>query len=127
MKVLIAEDEKTLGKLLKMMLACGLPDCMVDVVVNGAEAVDAFRKGQYDVLLLDLQMPVKNGYQAFLEIQEICRKESLKLPFVVFSTGYPLSAEIEELAHNDSRCSILRKPVASDVLLETIKSGCACS
>lgn len=123
LNVLIAEDEKNLGRLLKMMLSCGLPKCRIDLVINGAEAIDAFRKGRHNVLLLDLQMPVKNGYQVFQEIWNICEKEKIEMPFVIFCTGYPVADEIEEIASYTSRYRILQKPVSSELLIETVSAG----
>ncbi|MBI5101550.1 MAG: response regulator, partial [Nitrospirae bacterium] len=66
MKILIVDDEKAIRKVFKMVLAVELPACQVDLAVNGVEAVDAFKKGRHDVLFLDLNMPVKDGYSAFL-------------------------------------------------------------
>jgi CheY-like chemotaxis protein len=119
MKILIADDEIRVRSLFKMILSSKFPDSIIDLVVNGAEAVDYFQKGNHDILLLDLSMPVKSGCQAFLEIQEICRKENLKVPYVIFCTGLPIPEELEEIAADTSHCTILQKPVAYEDLIET--------
>jgi CheY-like chemotaxis protein len=128
MNILIAEDEKSLGRLFKMMLQNALPDCRPDVVESGEEVVEAFRKGRYDILMLDIQMPGKDGYQAFQEVREVCRESSREMPFVLFCTGYEVSAELENQVANGSRCRILRKPFINDKLIEIIttwsKSEC---
>ncbi|MDD5519619.1 MAG: response regulator [Kiritimatiellae bacterium] len=122
MKILIADDETKIRSMFKMILSSEFPDSVIDFAVNGAEAVDYFQKGNYDILLLDLSMPVKSGCQAFLEIQEICRKENLKTPYVIFCTGLPIPEELEEIAADTSRCAILQKPVTYEDLIGTFQA-----
>ncbi|MDD4871432.1 MAG: response regulator [Kiritimatiellae bacterium] len=122
MKILIVDDEKAIRKVFKMVLAVELPACQVDLAVNGAEAVDAFRKGFHDVLFLDLNMPVKDGYTAFLEIKEICKKKKRKVPFIIFCTGYEVPKELEYTETEPVNYCILRKPVTPDNLIETLQA-----
>ncbi|MDD4869833.1 MAG: response regulator [Kiritimatiellae bacterium] len=121
MKILIADDEIKLRSMFKTILSTEFPDNIIDMVADGQEAVDVFRKG-YDILLLDLSMPVKSGCQAFLEIQEICSRENLKTPYVIFCTGLPIPEELEEIAGDTSHCAILQKPVTYEDLIETFKA-----
>ncbi|MDD4870091.1 MAG: response regulator [Kiritimatiellae bacterium] len=122
MKILIADDETVIGSVFKMVLSCAFKDSSIDVVVNGAEAVDAFRNGNYDVLLMDIHMPVKDGYQACLEIQEICRQENLKMPFVIFCTGYGTSKEIQEITADKTHFALLLKPVTCEKIIDAFKA-----
>jgi len=122
MKILIADDEKEIRSLFKTFLHCEFPDSRIDMVVNGAEAVDAFRAGDYDFLLMDLHMPVKDGYQACLEIREICRKENLKMPFIIFCTGFSISKEIKEMVADKTHYFMLQKPVTYEKVIDTFKS-----
>ena len=121
MQILIVDDEKSIVRMFKMILSCGLPDCRTDLALNGFEAVDAFRKGQYDIILLDIQMPEKDGYSAFLDIKEICRAENLAMPYVIFCTGYSLPQELENEEADSSFC-VLRKPITPEKLLETFRN-----
>jgi PAS domain S-box-containing protein len=67
--VLVAEDNKINQQLTAMILrSVGYE---VDVVENGEQAVDAVRKGAYDVVLMDVQMPVLDGIQATLRIRAL--------------------------------------------------------
>ncbi len=61
-RVLLAEDNPTNQAVAKGMLeGLGLE---VDIVDNGAEAIDAFLKTTYDLIVMDCQMPVLDGYEA---------------------------------------------------------------
>jgi CheY-like chemotaxis protein len=122
MRILIADDEKEIRALFTTILSSNISDSQVDVVVNGAEAVDAFRTGNYDVVLMDIYMPVKNGYEACLEIQEICRIEKLKMPFVIFCTAYAISKEIEKLLEDKIHYSLLQKPVTCEQIIDIFKT-----
>ena len=122
MRILVADDEKGIRALFKTYFRNELLDSTVDVVVNGVEAVDTFRTGDYDVLLLDLNMPEKDGCQALLEIQEICRKEKRTMPFVIFCTGFIVPKEVEKLITDKTHYSLLQKPVTYEQIAAIFKT-----
>ena len=81
LKLLIAEDNEV-----NMIVASRfLNKWGIEVVaaVNGREAVEKFRRGQYDLLLLDLEMPVMDGTNALSEI----RKMNQTIPAVAFTAA----------------------------------------
>ncbi|OGV58375.1 MAG: hypothetical protein A2283_21985 [Lentisphaerae bacterium RIFOXYA12_FULL_48_11] len=122
MNILIADDEKGIRALFKTYFLNELSDSAVDVVVNGVEAVDTFRAGNYDVLLLDLNMPEKSGYEALIDIQEICREEKRIMPFVIFCTGFAIPEEVEKLITDKTHYSLLQKPVTYEQIVATFKN-----
>lgn len=67
MRVLIAEDEQQLSHVLVTALKSVHYD--VTAVANGEEAVKAAQKNAYDVIILDIMMPVKDGLTALKEIR----------------------------------------------------------
>lgn len=67
LRILAAEDTETNRLLLRFMLD-GLGQ-RADYVENGAEAVDAWSRKKYDVILMDCQMPTMNGFDATIEIR----------------------------------------------------------
>jgi len=67
-KILIAED-KPLNRKLTMSQLQSL-GYSADAVSNGQEALDAIKRKPYDVILMDCQMPVMDGYQATMEIRK---------------------------------------------------------
>jgi len=81
-KVLIVEDVFTnqfvLSEMLKDM------GCEFDVANNGQEAFDAVQKNEYDVVLMDCNMPVMDGYEATQKIRDLGFKD---LPIVALTAS----------------------------------------
>ena len=79
MKILVAEDDFASRKaILKFLSAYG--EC--DVTVDGMEAIDAFmmaleEEDPYDLICLDVMMPVMDGYQALKNIRDIEREHNV--------------------------------------------------
>lgn len=121
-RIMVVDDEKTILRLFQMILQTGMPDVTVDLAPNGAEAVKAFQAGHHAVLLMDLHMPVMDGYAAFTAIQEICDEKVWQMPSVVFCTGFAPPDPVREIVTGSQRHHLLSKPVSGDVLVEAIKS-----
>jgi TMAO reductase system sensor TorS len=66
--VLLAEDNPVNQELVKTMLECF--GCRVDTVANGREAVDACQRAAYDLVFMDCQMPLMDGFEAVRFIRE---------------------------------------------------------
>lgn len=121
-RILIVDDEKTIRDLFLQLMSYSLPQCRIDVAINGAEAVEAFRQVRHCVLLMDLKMPVMDGEKAFLEIQKLCEAENWAMPSVVFCTGYDPSDRLRSIiAGNPAHC-VLRKPVTNEQLMDAIRA-----
>ena len=67
MRILVAEDEQQLSHVLSSaMTASGY---QVDIANNGQEVVEQAKENAYDVIILDIMMPVKSGLEALKEIR----------------------------------------------------------
>ncbi len=67
--VLIVEDEKPLAHALELKLK--YEGCRVKVVSNGQEAIDSLESEQFDVMLLDMMMPVMDGFQVLERLHSL--------------------------------------------------------
>jgi signal transduction histidine kinase/CheY-like chemotaxis protein len=80
-KVLLVEDNKI--NIMVCIQVLEKANITVDVAYNGLMAVDMVRKNKYDVVLMDIQMPIMDGYTSSIEI----RKFNTTLPILALSAS----------------------------------------
>jgi len=68
-KILVAEDNTINIQVAKYILSPIASE--LDFVMNGEDVVDQYQKGQYDFILMDVIMPIMDGYEATAKIREI--------------------------------------------------------
>jgi DNA-binding response OmpR family regulator len=114
MKILLAEDDHNLGTILKAYLeAKGYP---TKLYVNGKDAFDAYTKEKFDFCILDVMMPVKDGFTLAKDI----RKTNKKIPILFLTAKSMQEDKIEglQLGADD----YLTKPFSMEELLLRIKA-----
>jgi CheY-like chemotaxis protein/HPt (histidine-containing phosphotransfer) domain-containing protein len=89
LRLLAADDVPEVGWLLEALLANSR--CTVEVVPDGAAAVERAKSGAFDVILLDLDMPVMDGREAAHRIRERERSQGLAAVPIVIVSGHDLS------------------------------------
>jgi len=92
----------------------------VDTAVNGEDALLKFRAGKYDLVLMDIQMPVLDGYDATAAIRALEKENGLAPVKIIAFTASAMKEDIERgmRAGCDAHLS---KPVKKAALLELIK------
>ena len=68
----------------------GSTGILVESVTNGQEAVEQFLKkgtGYYDLIFMDIQMPIMDGYQATREIRKLPLEDALSIPIIAMSAN----------------------------------------
>ncbi len=115
--VLIVEDNIINSKILEKFLKS--KNYNYDVCVNGLEAVKSYKEKRYDIILMDCQMPVMNGYEATVEIRNLEKGKELRIPIVAV-TAYAMKGD-EKKAIEAGMDYYLSKPVDFDKLENIIK------
>jgi two-component system, sensor histidine kinase and response regulator len=123
--VLLTEDNDVNCEIgMAILLSFG---CRVELARNGAEAVVAARKKRYDVILMDCQMPVMDGFEATSTIREMERTNGVTSPVPIIAvTANALAGDREAclaVGMNDYLAKpILRKTLAA-VLARVLATG----
>jgi len=108
-KVLLAEDDENLGPLLKEYLKAKSYD--TDLAVNGEEALKFFHRNPYDICVLDIMMPVKDGIALSKEIRAI----NSDIP-IIFLTAKSLKDDVLE-GFKSGADDYITKPFSMEELL----------
>ncbi|CAC9974683.1 response regulator [Flavobacterium panici] len=114
-KILLCEDNVLNQKLVKSVIYNFGYE--VDIAENGEAGIQLLSKNKYDLILMDLQMPVKDGYQT---TQYIRNEMKLNIPIIAM-TAHSLVGE-QERCYKEGMNGYVPKPFKQAVLLEAIKT-----
>lgn len=78
-KILVADDEKAIARALALKLTSA--GFIVEVAVNGVEAIERIKANKFDIIILDLIMPEKDGFA----VLEYMKENKIKTPVLVAS------------------------------------------
>ncbi len=118
--ILLAEDNDLNAEIAVTMLE--MQGIHVERVLNGQQAVDRFQEtlpGTYDLILMDLQMPVKNGLEATAEIRALERVDAREIPIVAMTAN--TMQEDRENALATGMNGFIPKPFDVDQLYQSIE------
>jgi PAS domain S-box-containing protein len=109
LKVLVVEDSMDNQIVVQRFLK--MAGCAADLANNGREAIDMIHAGNYDVVLMDIQMPVMDGFEAVTEL----RREGCQLP-VIALTAHALKEQRQQCL-DAGFTNHITKPVNRDALI----------
>lgn len=93
----------------------------IELAENGKEAVDLFKQKNFDIIFMDMQMPVMDGYTATKTIRNMEKDQGIKPTVIIALTAYALREEQNKSLA--AGCNLhLSKPIKKKMLLETIKN-----
>ena len=115
--VLVVEDHPVNRQILTLMLE-RLP-ARVTCADDGAQGVAAFEAGSFDVILMDLRMPLMDGYEAMRRIRALEADRGLPRTPIIVISAHTAAKDLEE-ARDAGADHHLGKPVHIPSLLETM-------
>ena len=121
MKFLCAEDNAINAEILQMLLETKGASCTI--CPNGQEIVDAFasvKPGDYDMILMDVQMPLMNGYEAARAIRKSSNPDGKAIPIIAM-TANAFSDDIRACL-NAGMDAHISKPVDMSAFEKTVRS-----
>jgi signal transduction histidine kinase len=118
MRILLAEDNK-INQMVATKQLKRLGCAQVDIVENGLEAVKARQQGNYDLILMDCQMPEMDGYQATQQIREWERSQNLSHTRIIAMTANAMQGD-RELCLAAGMDDYLSKPISEKELKTAI-------
>ncbi|MBQ9262919.1 MAG: amino acid permease [Clostridia bacterium] len=119
MRLLLVEDNDINREIAQMILAQA--GFSIETAVNGQIAVDMVsisEPGYYDAVLMDIQMPVMDGYEATKAIRALENKELANIPIIAMTAN--AFKEDEQAAANVGMQAHIAKPLDVDKMLKTI-------
>lgn len=114
MNILIVEDEKRLATALKQILT--EQKHMADVVYDGDEGLDYALSGIYDLIILDVMLPYRDGFEVAQEL----RKNKIETPILMLTAKDTIADKVTGLDRGAD--DYMTKPFAPEELLARIKA-----
>ncbi|WP_258104033.1 response regulator [Marinoscillum sp. MHG1-6] len=117
-KILVAEDSSVIQNLTRRILS--LQNYKISSVKNGAQVLELLNKEPFDLVLLDIHMPIMDGMECAQEIRKLPKDMNGAIPIIAI-TGNANNYSEDEF----KRVGIdyfLPKPLNYDTLVETVNS-----
>lgn len=119
-RILVAEDNSINIQVARYILSPLASE--LDFVLNGEEVIEKYLKNQYDLILMDVVMPVMDGYEATQKIRkiELIRGDGTKIPIIAM-TANNMYEEIQNCL-NIGMDGFLSKPFNTTDVKEILKT-----
>ena len=119
--VLIIEDNTINSNLISLMISKIIPDvAIVEQLNDSKQAISTIQQREYDLILLDLMMPVISGFDILDKLDELSYFESHKTRFIIITAL--LQHDINNLIQKYENIDILYKPIKLNNLKSKINN-----
>ncbi len=120
LRILLAEDNEFNQIVAVDTLESAIEGVKIDVALNGVEAVAMVNQNEYDVVLMDIQMPEMDGHEATKKIRSSSIERINSIPIIAM-TASVIKAEVDKCFESGMN-EFVGKPFSIDELLEKISS-----
>lgn len=115
--ILIVEDDLDNQELLKEIIDFSMPDCSYQLACDGEEAVRLAEKGNFDMVVMDMSVPKKNGYEVLTELRKTRNYQTKPM---IALTGHAMKG-VKERILDAGFDEYLAKPCKPTDIISTIK------
>lgn len=91
-----------------------------EIAENGKELLDRYIKSNFDLILMDLQMPLLNGYEATTAIRNLPNKKKSQIPIIALTAF--AQTDIKEKTRQYKMDGFMSKPFSPEKLYNLLKS-----
>ncbi len=116
LRILIAEDNEINLLLVRLMIKNSFPNAVILEARNGLEVIEIYQTVPLDLILMDIQMPLKNGYETTTEIRQI--ELSKRTPIIALTAG--ILKEEKQKCLDLGMDDYISKPINSEELHSAI-------
>lgn len=119
-RILLVEDNELNREIAEEII--GSAGVTIETAVNGQEAVDKMKcspEGYYQLILMDIQMPIMDGYEATRQIRASSHPDARNVPIVAM-TANAFSDDVKRAKEAGMNCHIA-KPIDIKILMQTLK------
>ena len=113
---MLVEDNKINMLLLKTIIRNTLKEAIIVEIGNGKEAIDEFLNIQPDIIFMDIQMPIMNGYEATKAIRKLDSGKNIPIIAITAGTEKEEKNKCIEVGMND----YISKPIVKGIIEKTI-------
>jgi len=118
LQVLVAEDNPVNVMLMKKLLSKW--NIVPSIAENGERAIELVLYGNFDIILMDLQMPVMNGFDATIEIRKMRDPKKANIPIIALTASALF--DIKERVYESGMNDYVSKPFKPGELFEKIQA-----
>ena len=118
LRILVVDDTVDNQNLAKRVLE--IAGYRVDLAENGEKAIEAVINTPYDLILMDVQMPVMDGFTATREIRTLEKNRNVRRTPIIALTAHAIVGYREKCLEHDMD-DYITKPLKKKILLETIE------